>query len=97
MFKDIDFGTGAKGFKIAISCENSQIKNAEVEFRLDSANGKLIGSTHIGFTYWITYYKEHIGEIKDASGIHDLYIVAKGELADPYGRLFNINWFTFTQ
>jgi hypothetical protein len=97
MFKDIDFGEGAKSFKIAISCENSKIKNARVEFRLDSPDGKLIGSADVGFTYWITYYKEVTGVINNAAGVHDLYIVAKGENGDAYGRLFNVNWFTFAK
>jgi hypothetical protein len=47
--------------------------------------------------YWITYYKELTGEVSGASGIHDLYIVAKGEKGDAYDRLFNINWFTFVK
>ncbi len=95
MFKDIDFGAGAASFKIAVSCENSKIKNASVEFRLDNPAGKLIGSAKVGFTYGITYYKEITGKVENAKGIHDLYIVAKGENGDAYGRLFNVNWFTF--
>ncbi|HEX8376531.1 MAG TPA: family 43 glycosylhydrolase [Pedobacter sp.] len=95
MFKDVDFGDGAKFFKIAVSCENSKIKNAKVEFRLDRPDGKLIGSANVGFTYWITNYNAFNGAINDATGVHDLYIVAKGDHGDAYGRLFNVNWFTF--
>jgi hypothetical protein len=95
MFKDIDFSLDARSFKVAVSCENSKIKNARVEFRLDSPDGKLIGYADVGFTYWITYYKELTGKITDATGVHDLYIVAKGDNGDAYGRLFNVNWFTF--
>ncbi len=97
MFKNMDFGKGAKSFKIEVSCENSKINNAKVEFRLDRPDGELIGSADVGFTYWITYYKELTGEVKNAVGIHDLYIVAKGENGDAYGRLFNVNWFTFAE
>ncbi|MEP7279604.1 MAG: carbohydrate-binding protein [Bacteroidota bacterium] len=97
MFNDVDFGEGAKFFKIAVSCENSKIKNAKIEMRLDSPQGKLIGEVPVGFTYWITYYKELTGPVRGASGIHNVYIVAKGENGDAYGRLFNINWFTFTK
>jgi hypothetical protein len=97
MFKDIDFGDGATSFKISVSCENSKIKNARVEFRLDGPTGKLVGSAEVGFTYWITYYKELKGKIDDAAGVHDLYIVAKGHHGDAYGRLFNVNWFTFVK
>jgi hypothetical protein len=97
MFKDIDFGDGAKSFKISVSCENSKIKNARVEFRLDSPTGKLVGVADVGFTYWITYYKELKGNIDNATGVHDLYIVAKGQNGDAYGRLFNVNWFTFVK
>ena len=97
MFKDIDFGDGGKSFKISASCENSAVKNAKVEFRLDSPDGRLIGSANVGFTYWITYYNEIKGNISNATGVHDLYIVAKGEGGDAYGRLFNVNWFTFAK
>lgn len=42
MFKDIDLGSGTDSFKIAVSCENSKTKNANVEFRLGSPTGKLM-------------------------------------------------------
>jgi hypothetical protein len=35
------------------------------------------------------------GDNGNLSGINVLNIVAKGENGDAYGRLFNINWFTF--
>jgi len=95
LFKDMDFKEGATGFKIAISCENCNISNAKVEFRLDSPTGKLIGEAPVNFTYWIIYYKEITGVISGVKGIHDVYLVAKGENGDAYGRLFNVNWFTF--
>ena len=95
LFKNMDFGDGIKGFKVSVSCENSKIKDAKIEFRIGSPTGRLIGEADIGFTYWITYYKELTGEVAEISGIYDLYIVAKGRHGDASGRLFNINWFTF--
>jgi hypothetical protein len=96
LFKDIDFGIeGASGFKAAISCENSLIKDAKLEVRLDAPNGELIAEYPVGFTYWITYYSNHSVPIKNTKGVHDVYLVAKGKNGDAYGRLFNINSFTF--
>lgn len=95
LFRNMDFGYGAKEFKISVSCENSKIENAKVEFRLDSPDGKLIGELGVGFTFWIENYRILTGKVTGASGIHDLYIVAKGKNGDAYGRLFNVNWFTF--
>lgn len=94
-FAAMDFGAGADSVRVAVSCENSKVKNAKLEFRLDSPTGKLIAEVPIGFTYWITYYKSLTGKTIGAAGVHDLYLVAKGEGGDAYGRLFNVNWFTF--
>jgi hypothetical protein len=93
----LTLGEGAKSFKISVSCENSKIKNARVEFRLDSPNGKLNRICRC----WV-YLLDHVLQRNhrhhnNVTGVHDLYIVAKGENGDAYGRLFNVNWFTFAK
>jgi arabinoxylan arabinofuranohydrolase len=98
-FRNMDFGSGAKGFKINVSCENSRIKNAKVEFHIDYPEGAKIGECVVKRSTWdvVTSYKTIVGDVSEVKGVHDVYIVAHGENGDAYGRLFNINWFTFTR
>ncbi|MDX2024510.1 MAG: family 43 glycosylhydrolase [Deltaproteobacteria bacterium] len=96
-FRNVDFGAGATGFKAHVSCENSKIHDARLEFHLDAPDGPKIGESPVRFTYWITYYQELTGAVQGAKGVHDVYLVAKGEGGDAYGRLFNVDWFTFTR
>lgn len=96
-FRGVDFAGGAKAFKAAISCENSKIRNARLEVHLDRPDGPIVATAPVRFTYWITYYEEVTAPVVGARGVHDVYLVAKGEGADAYGRLFNVNWFTFTR
>ena len=42
-FYGMDFGSGAGGYKVEVSGENSGITNGRLEFRLDSTTGPLIG------------------------------------------------------
>jgi alpha-galactosidase len=67
-----------------------------VEFRLDSLDGRVIGAAPIKSTGGKTNYTVQSGPVEKVHGIHDLFIVARGEDGNPAGHLFNINWFTFT-
>ncbi len=40
-FNGMDFGKGAAGFRVEVSCENPQIRDARLEFRLDSPWGAI--------------------------------------------------------
>lgn len=51
LFKNINFGVGAKGFKVSVSFENSKISDAKIEFRIGSPDSRLIGEANVGFTY----------------------------------------------
>ena len=96
-FDDVDFADGAAGFKAEVSCENENI-DAVLEFRLDHPYGKVIGKTQIPFTKGNKNYVVLSGPVIDqASGIHDIYLVANGAGGDGRGQLFNVNWFTFTR
>jgi arabinoxylan arabinofuranohydrolase len=97
LFKNMDFGTGAKGFKVEVSCEIQSIKDGKIEFRLDDLNGEKIGESRVNYTKGITNYVILSGPVSNAKGIHNLYIIAHGKDGDAEGHLFNINWFTFTK
>ena len=96
-FNNMDFGTGADGYRIEVSCENRNLTGGTVEFRLDAADGPLLAACPVEFTGGTTDYVIKSGEILTRiGGIHDLYIVAHGNGGDTDASLFNINWFTFT-
>lgn len=95
-FNHMDFGSGAAGFKVEVSCENPCITNGKIEFRLDGIDGPKIGECSICYTKGKTDYVILTGPVQGAKGTHDLYITAHGTGCDASGYLFNINWFTFT-
>jgi arabinoxylan arabinofuranohydrolase len=96
-FNNMDFGKGATGFKIEVSCENPELKDGIIEFRLDNPFGTKIGEAKVFFTKGKTDYIVLKGPVKNANGIHDIFIVTHGSGGDNTGHLFNINWFTFTR
>ena len=83
-FKDIDL-TGADKIDFRVASNGS---DAVLEVRLDSPDGKLIGSTDVtntgGWQEWIT----KTCNIEATSGKHDVYLVFTG--GESY--LFNLNW-----
>ncbi len=93
----IDFGAGAAGFKVEISSENPRLHDGRLEFRLDNPYGKLVGVAAIPYTGGNKNYLVLSGPVQGATGIHDLYLVARGSGYDPLGHLYNVNWFTFTR
>ncbi|WP_028518148.1 carbohydrate-binding protein [Ruminococcus flavefaciens] len=83
-FKDIDL-TGADKIDFRVASNGS---DAVLEVRLDSPDGKIIGSTEVtntgGWQEWVT----KTCNIEATSGKHDVYLVFTG--GESY--LFNINW-----
>ena len=74
--KNVDFGEkSAVSFRAAIASE----KKATMELHLDSAGGPLIGTLNIDNTGGEYIFKILSTDITNATGIHDLYMVFKGE------------------
>jgi arabinoxylan arabinofuranohydrolase len=94
-FNRMDFGAGAGGVKMEVSCENTNVIDAGAEFRLDTADGPVIAKVRVNPTGGKTKYVVLTDTANKVSGIHDLFIVARGKGGDAAGQLFNINWFTF--
>ncbi len=89
VYNNVDFGDGVEGFKARVASATS---GGNIEIRLDSATGTLIGTCPVtGNGDWQTYTDVKCA-VSGATGKHDVYLVFTG----GSGYLFNINWFTFT-
>ncbi len=88
VYKNIDFGNGAEGFEARVASATS---GGNIELRIDSPNGMLIGTCPVvgtgGWQTWSTV----TCDVSSVKGMHDLYLVFKG----GSGYLFNINWWKF--
>ncbi len=89
VYKNVDFGNGAQSFQARVS---SATDGGNIEIRLDSITGPVIGTCQVtGTGDWQTFADMKCS-VSEASGKHDLYLKFTGDS----GYLFNLNWFTFT-
>jgi arabinoxylan arabinofuranohydrolase len=89
--RGVDFGiTGAASFDARVASATS---GGNIEIRLDSATGKLVGTCAISGTGGWQTWTDVKCSVSGASGKHDLYLKFTG----GSGYLFNLNWFTFSQ
>ena len=68
--RGVDFGKGAKQFNITAAATGG----CTICLRLDSADGPVVGTVTIGKTGGIEKYRSFGGKVKNAAGVHDLYI-----------------------
>ena len=68
--RGVDFAKGAKRFMMTAASTGG----VTVTLRLDSDKGPAIGSVIIGKTGSIEVYRSFSGIVKNAVGVHDLYI-----------------------
>ena len=88
--KGVDFGTGATTFEARAASATS---GGNIEIRLDSITGTLVGSCPVSSTGdWQTWETKSCS-ISGASGVHDLYLIFTGES----GSLFTFNWWKFIE
>jgi hypothetical protein len=89
VYNNIDFGSGATGFQARVA---SATNGGNIEIRLDSTSGALLGTCSVAGTGgWQTYITKTCG-VSGATGKHNLYLRFTG----GSGYLFNVNWFQFT-
>jgi hypothetical protein len=87
--KGVNFGSGAASFEARVA---SASNGGNIEIRLDSPTGKLVGTCAVTETGgWQTWTTKSC-QISGADGIHDLYFVFKG--GSSY--LFNMDWWGFS-
>jgi hypothetical protein len=86
--KGVDFGSGATSLDVRVASAGS---GGNIEARLDSQTGTLVGTCAVvstgGAQTWVT----KACPISGASGKHDLFFVFTG----GSGSLFNFNWWKF--
>lgn len=88
VYKKIDFGYGAESFEARVA---SATNGGNIELRLDSPTGTLIGTCAVPSTGdWQTWATESC-EVSTVTGEHDLYVKFTGD--SDY--LFNLNWWKF--
>ena len=86
--RGVDFGTGAVSFDARVA---SATNGGNIELRLDSATGKLVGTCAVqGTGGWQTWTTKSCN-VSGATGVHDLYLKFTG----GSGNLFNLNWWKF--
>ncbi len=90
VYNNVDFGTDATGFQARVASSTS---GGNIEIRLDSITGTLVGTCPVTATGdWQTYTDAKCS-ISGVTGKHDLYLKFTG----GSGYLFNFNWFKFTK
>lgn len=88
VYSNIDFGRGSESFQARVASNTS---GGNIEIRLDSITGTLIGTCPVtGTGDWQTWTDVKCS-VSGASGKHDVYLKFTGES----GYLFNLNWFKF--
>ncbi len=86
--KGVDFGTGAASFIARVASATS---GGNIELRLDSPTGTLVGTCAVSETGDWQTYSDKSCTVSGAEGVHDLYLKFTG----GSGYLFNFNWWKF--
>ncbi|MDQ2087750.1 carbohydrate-binding protein [Herbivorax sp. ANBcel31] len=84
VYRNVDFGNGATSFRGMVASELA----TDIELRLGSPTGTLIGTLEIEITGDWGEYEEQICSVDGVTGVNDLYLVFS---SGPV----NIDWFTF--
>ncbi len=88
--RGVNFGTkGAGTFYARVA---SASKGGTIELHLDSVNGTKIGSLPVSNTGGWMSWKLKETSIHKAVGVHDMYLVFKG---NPGAKLFNFDYWRF--
>ncbi|MDP4179712.1 MAG: family 43 glycosylhydrolase [Bacillota bacterium] len=87
--KGVNFGTGAVSFDARVASAGS---GGNIEIRLDSATGMLVGTCAVSGTGGSQTWVTKSCKVNGAIGIHDLYLKFTGS----NGSLFNFNWWKFS-
>ncbi len=87
----VNFGEGAESFSARVS---SEANGGRIELRLDSVDGKLIGTCNVSPTGGWQEWKTVTCPVSEATGTHELYLVYRSNSPNS-DYLMNINWFQF--
>ncbi len=91
-YSNIDFGSDPGATIPFYSRVSSKDNGGDIELRLDSVGGPLMGTVNVpAFGSWTSYETVSI-PVTGVSGVHTLYLVFTG----GGGYLLNLNWFSWT-
>ena len=90
VYKKVDFGSGATKFQASAG---SNSNGGNIEIRLDSPTGTLIGTCAVASTGGWKTWADVSCAVSGVTGEHDLYLKFTGE--SDY--LFNLDWFKFSK
>jgi hypothetical protein len=85
----VDFGAGATSLDVRVASAGS---GGNIEVRLDSKTGKLVGTCAVAGTGGAQKWATVTCPITGASDVHDLYFLLTGGTGS---NLFNFNWWKF--
>ena len=86
--RGVDFGKGAKQFAIIASATAKA--GCTITLRLNSNKGPVIGSLNIKSTGSVDKYRSFTTKVKEATGVHDLYICFSNAQGD-----IHLDWWQF--
>ena len=84
--RGVDFGKKAKRFNITAAATGGVV----ITLRLDSKDGPVIGTATIGSTGSVENYRSFSAKVKNASGVHDLYLCFSQVSGDVH-----LDWWQF--
>jgi arabinoxylan arabinofuranohydrolase len=87
--RGVDFGTGAKSFSARVASASS---GGNIELRLDSPTGTLIGTCVVASTGGAQTWADSTCPVTGATGVKDLYLKFTGGSS----LLFSVNYWQFT-
>ncbi len=90
VYKKVDFGSGATKFQASAG---SNSDGGNIEIRLDSPTGTLIGTCAVASTGGWKTWSDVSCAVSGVTGEHDVYLKFTGE--SDY--LFNLDWFKFSK
>jgi arabinoxylan arabinofuranohydrolase len=86
--RSVDFSRGARSFKASVA---SASDGGNIEIRLESTDGPLIGTCLVKNTRGWLKWKTVKTRVTPVNGVHDIYLVFTG----GDGELFNFDWWQF--
>lgn len=89
MVKGVDFGKGAKTFKVSAS---AHLYGGILEIHIDQKDGPCVGTVNISHTK--SELREFTTSVVNLKGVHDLYLVFKGG-KELKKNLFMLDWWAF--
>lgn len=85
--RSVDLGKGVKKFEASVASTKS---GGKIEVRIDGTDGELLGTLSVESTGADLTWKTQSCKISKAKGIHDVYLVFKGDEDD----MFNFDWWS---